>query len=262
MAGSSQAPAPTLGKARLVPTSAIYPLLRPELRASLERGHQILAEGMQARSQLLRAGTVIVRQDEPHDFVHVLFTGWTARCRILPDGTRQLIAIFLPGDIFGVKSLFMHTQPDAVMALSDVTIGSINHKAAHELAAIDPKVALRLMFQLGEEERRLHNWCVALGRPGIERMAMLLLDLQGRLDRLGLLQGDGFHLPMTQQDVGDRTGLSYVHVNRVLRDLRERGVVTWQRSIVTIHDLSQLKKIALPLLDVFDRGAEGFGPPM
>lgn len=245
-----------------MPTSTVYPLLRPELQPAIDVGQQVLTEGMQTRSQLLRAGTVIVRQDEPHDFIHVLYTGWAARSRILPDGTRQLIAIFLPGDIFGVKTIVMHTQPDAVVALTDVTIGSLNHKAAHELATTDPNVALRLMFQLGEDERRLHNWCVALGRPGIERMALLLLDLRGRLERLGLLHGDGFHLPMTQQDVGNRTGLSYVHVNRVLKELRERGVLTWQRGVVTVHDLSQLKAIALPLLDAFDREAEGFGPPM
>ena len=245
-----------------MPTSTVYPLLRPELRPAIDIGHQVLTEGMQARSRVLHAGTTIVHQDAPHDFVHLLHTGWTARSRILPDGTRQLISIFLPNDLFGVKALLMHTQPDSIVALTDVTISSINHKAALELAARDPNVALRVMFQLGEDERRLHNWSVALGRPGIERMALLLLDLRGRLERLGFLQGDGFHLPLTQQDVGDRTGMSYVHVNRVLKEMRERGVVTWRKGIVTIHDLPQLKKLALPLLDVFDRGAEGFGPPM
>jgi CRP-like cAMP-binding protein len=245
-----------------MPTSTVYPLLRPELRAAIDRGDQALARAIQARSQVLSAGTVIVPQDAPHDFVHVLLTGWAVRSRILVDGTRQLISLLLPNDLFGVKTLVMHTQPDAVIALTSATIGSIDCKTARELAARDPNVALRLMFQLGEDERRLHNWTVALSRPAVERIALLLLDLRGRFERLGFLQGDSFHLPLTQQDAGDRLGLSVVHINRVLRELRERRVVTWQKGIVTVHDLPQLKAIALPLLDVFDREAEGFGPPM
>ena len=79
------------------------------------------------------------------------------------------------------------------------------------------------MFQLAEDERRLHNWVTALGKGHAdERIATLLLDLRGRLHaQAGLANGDGFYIPMTQQEMADHLGLTLVHVNRVLRRLRE-----------------------------------------
>ena len=242
-----------------MPTSAVYPLLRPDLRHAIDRGHAALGSVMRPSQRVISAGTVIIREEEAHDFVYLLHSGWVARSRQLCDGERQIIVTFLPNDIFGVKSIFLEKQPDSVVALSDATVSSVDRRTARDLAARDPDVALYLMFQLGEDERRLHNWVTALGRPALERIAFMLLELRGRLDRLGLLNGDGFRLPMTQQDMGDSAGLSFVHVNRTLREMRERGILRIDRGVVHIEDLAKLRDLALPVLDVFERQAKGFG---
>ena len=242
-----------------MPTSAVYPLLRPELREAVERGHANLAAVMRPTSRRVKAGAVVIREEEPHDLLYLVDSGWFARSRDLCDGDRQLLVVFLPNDIFGVKCMLLEKQPDSVVALTDGWISSIDRHTARDLAARDPDVALHLMFQLGEDERRLHNWTIALGRPALERIGLLLLDFRGRLHRLGLLQDDSFRLPMTQQEIGFRTGLSMVHVNRTLRELRERHIASVQKGTVTISNLSGLRRLALPLLDVFEREEPAFG---
>jgi CRP-like cAMP-binding protein len=116
------------------------------------------------------------------------------------------------------------------------------------------------MFQLAEDERRLHNWVAALGRGSAdERIATLLLDLRGRLCWAGLAKGDGFQMPMTQQEIADHLGLTLVHVNRVLRRLREAGIVTVQRGVVTVNEMARLSRLAAPLQDIYERTTPEFG---
>ena len=242
-----------------MPRRAPYPLLRPELRSRIAAGEAALARAMEAGSKAFPARTHIIGQEQDHAYMYIVRSGWLARTRQLLDGQRQMILVFLPEDLFGVKSLFLNRHPDTVVTLSDVTVSGLHQEEARRLAAANPDIALRLMFELGEEERQLHNWSVALGRPGLERVAFMLMEMHGRLEPLGLVEGGSFRIPMTQQDIGDRTGLSYVHVNRVLRELRERNLVTIDRGTATITDLLGLREVALPLLDMFDRDNPAFG---
>lgn len=225
----------------------------------MEQGYRAILGAMADDVRKVEPGVRIVREGEPHDRIYHLDAGWVARSRQLVDGDRPLIMTFLPNDIFGVKCLLLDKQPDDIVALSQATVRSTDRWRLSELAAREPGVSLHLMFQLAEDERRLHNSVLALARPAIERIAFMLLELRGRLDRLGLLQGDEFRLPMTQQDIGDTAGISYVHVNRTLRELRERGLVSVERSVVKISDLRGLRKLAYPLLDAFERNDGSFG---
>src|SRR3954466_1403051 len=110
------------------------------------------------------------------------------------------------------------------------------------------------------DERRLHNWVTALGRGNAEeRIATLLLDLRGRLFQAGLANGSEIQMPLTQQEIGDHLGLTLVHVNRVLRRLRENGIVTVQRGIITVDDITRLAKIAAPMQDIYERETPEFG---
>jgi DNA-binding transcriptional regulator LsrR (DeoR family) len=109
-----------------------------------------------------------------------------------------------------------------------------------------------------EEERRLHNWIVGLGQGGAdERTAMLLLDLRARLITSGAMAAGSlsYSLPLTQAQLGDFLGLTAAHVNRVLRTLREEGVVTVRDGLVTIDSLEQLVQRAYPLLDAYERAS-------
>ena len=244
-----------------MPNVTEFPLLRPELVETLRRGDTLLTEAMSQNRKRFRKGDEIIRAGEPCDTIYRLEAGWVSRSRVLDDGRRSLITVFLPGDLFGVKSMLLTEQPDAVVALGNVTALAIQHDQLEKLFAAEPSVALRIAFQLGEDELPVHNYVIALGRGNAEeRIATMLVELHGRLVLAGLCQNGVFQMPMTQQDIGDLAGLTLVHVNRVLRRLRENGLATvGRRGMVQIHDMTGLHRIAQPILDIFERSRPEFG---
>src|SRR3954463_16306061 len=214
-----------------------YPLHRPELHDLLTRGEATIKAAMSPPIRR-REGDILVATGEESSTVYLLESGWVARTRIIEDGRRQIIMVFLPGDLMGIKSMLLEHQPDTIECLTAAHVRMIDQKHLLDLVAQDHAVSVRVMFQLGEDERRLHNWVAALGKGSAEeRIATLLLDLRGRLSQAGLATGDGFQMPMTQQEIADHLGLTLVHVNRVLRRLREAGIVTVQRGAVMVDEI-------------------------
>src|SRR3954454_17847063 len=236
-----------------------YPLHRPELRDLLIRGDATLRQAM-GRPSLRRKGEALIKTGGDSGTVYLLEHGWVAQTRLIDDGRRQIMMVFLPGDLMGVKSMLFECQPDTIECLTDARVRTIDHKRLLDLVAQDHAVSVRVMFQLAEDERRLHNWVAALGRGHAdERIATLLLDLRGRLHQAGMANGGGFQLRMTQQEIADHLGLTLVHVNRVLRRLRESGIVTVQRGVVIVDEMARLSQLAAPLQDIYERGTPEFG---
>src|SRR3954447_6152828 len=235
-----------------------YPLHRPELRNLLTRGEVTIKNAMTPPIRR-REGDILVATGEESGTVYLLEAGWVARTRMIEDGRRQIIVVFLPGDLMGIQCMLLERQPDTIECLTDVHVRMIDHKHLLELVAQDHAVSVRVMFQLGEDERRLHNWVAALGKGSAEeRIATLLLDLRGRLIQAGLANGDRFRMPMTQQEIADHLGLTLVHVNRVLRRLREAGIVTVQQGFVTVGSIERLSQIAAPMQDIYERATPAF----
>src|SRR3954465_9586182 len=236
-----------------------YPLHRPELRDLLIRGEAILQQAMGPPS-LCREGAKLVSTGEESRTVYLLESGWVARTRTTEDDRRQIMMVFLPGDLMGIKSMLLERQPDTIECLTDARVRIIDYQRLRDLVAQDHAVSIRVMFQLAEDERRLHNWVTALGKGmADERIATLLLDLHGRLHWTGSANGGGFYMPMTQQEIADHLGLTLVHVNRVLRRLREAGIVTVQRETVKVDEMARLSQLAAPLQDIYERSAPEFG---
>src|SRR3569832_2218468 len=161
--------------------AARFMLHRPEQIGSLVRGDQKLLELMKGSVQSLPAGRVLVHADSDHDFVYRLRSGWACRNRAIADGRDQFILIFLPGDLFAVKSLFVTRHPDRVQALSNVVVERIHYAQLQEAYARDVDIANRCLWQVIEEERRLHSWVFGLGQGSAEeRLALLVIVLRGR----------------------------------------------------------------------------------
>jgi CRP/FNR family transcriptional regulator, anaerobic regulatory protein len=239
-----------------MPDSARFALHRPELSESLDRGEQKILRLLQGSSRQLGANEVLIEPNRDHPYVYRLLSGWICRIRALPDGRDQCILMFLPGDLFAVKSMFVDRHPDQVRTLSRCVVESIHHRELHRVFAEDVDVANRCMWQVVEEERRLHNWVVSLGQGSAdERLAMLLIDFHGRLQGAGVCpQGSlQYEMPLTQSQLADHLGITAIHVNRVLKGFRESGIVVVRDSEVKILDLFRLSQIAYPLLDVHER---------
>src|SRR3954449_12866950 len=236
-----------------------YPLHRLELRDLLIRGEAILQQAVGPPS-LCREGAKLVSTGEESRTVYLLESGWVARTRTTEDDRRQIMMIFLPGDLMGIKSMLLERQTETIECLTDTRVRTLDYKRLLEFVAQDHAVSVRVMFQLAEDERRLHNWVTALGRGNAEeRIATLLLDLRGRLFQAGLANGSEIQMPLTQQEIGDHLGLTLVHVNRVLRRLRENGIVTVQRGMITVDDITRLANIAAPMQDIYERETPEFG---
>jgi len=235
-----------------------YALLRPDLLPSLQRGVTAVAGLMAGHSKTLRPGAALMEMGEGHETVYRVRAGWFVQVRALPDGRNQIIEVFVPGDLVGVKTMFLAQQFETVQAL---TIAAVEHapcRQMRDLSASNPDVSLRLMWQILEDERRLHAGIVSLGQGNAdERMAQMLLDFHGRLADADLICEDAseFPLPMTQQHLSDLLGISEVHVNRVLRRLREQGLVTMHSGKVRLLNRSALEMLACPVQDAFERGS-------
>jgi CRP/FNR family transcriptional regulator len=231
----------------------LYPLHRPQIYDRLCRGDVLINEAMRDGSATLHRGQRIVGSEGERGTIYRVRTGWLARARSMSDGRQQIVSVRLPGDLIGVRRLLVTTPTTSLECLTSVTLGRIERSRMEKLVEDSPEVALRVMFQLAEDERRLHNWVVALGRGAAEeRVAAMLIDLHFRLNHLGLTREGRFHFPMNQQQISDHLGMTVVHVNRTLRKLRERGIATIRNGTATLHDLPALRALAEPFLDPMD----------
>ncbi|RYG38660.1 MAG: Crp/Fnr family transcriptional regulator [Burkholderiales bacterium] len=241
--------------------SANYALHRPELREALERGEAKIRKLMASDVLELADDTVLIEADRPHDYVYRMRHGWAGRVRTIPDGRSHYILVFLPGDLFAVKSMFVRKHPDAVQLLSRAVVERMHYRDLQAAYATDPDISLRCTWQVVEEERRLHNWVVGLGRGSAEeRFAALICQLRGRLQLSGAIARDAqtFQLPMTQEQLADHLGISPVHVNRVLRVFREAGLLEWKSRLLTVLDPAGLGDVASPLLDSYEKSEPAF----
>jgi CRP/FNR family transcriptional regulator, anaerobic regulatory protein len=241
--------------------SARFALHRPEFLGALVRGEEKIASLLRGSSFALGAHQTLIKAGTEHRFVYRMLEGWACRTRELSDGRNQFILVFLPGDLFAVKSMFVTRQPDAVISLSAMVAERIDYRELHEAYIKDSDIATRCTWQVMEEERRLHSWVTGLGQGSAEeRLALLLIDFRGRLVLSGTIPEGSltYPMPLTQSQLADHLGITAVHVNRVLRAFREAGIVTVRNGCVSIADLDTLVQRASSLLDVYERGSSAY----
>jgi CRP-like cAMP-binding protein len=190
-------------------------------------------------------GATLVRDGDASGQLYTLFSGWALRHRLLPDGRRQIIRVVLPGDTIGLDGLFLEPPQYSVQAASDVTFCVLDGRLVPEMFAMLPRLGRRLTRLALLEQRALETHLSVVGRCSAEeRIAFAFLDIHGRLVTRRLINGDTFRLPITQQQLADFAGLNIIHTNRVLRRLRERGIMTIQSHMVQIHELAALRRLA------------------
>jgi CRP/FNR family transcriptional regulator, anaerobic regulatory protein len=188
---------------RQLPEDYSASLTRPEIEALLRRGKRELQAAMSPTPRVLRRGEILVEMGTPHEFVYSVESGWLSRSRTIEDGRRQIIVIFLPGELCAIKTIFMTHQPDCIEALTPASTRQVHFRDACTLAAQDFAVAMHLAWQLALDERHLHNWNVRLGRANAEeRLAALLLELRHRLMGVGVGSAQQrYPLPLTQEQI-------------------------------------------------------------
>jgi CRP-like cAMP-binding protein len=171
--------------------------------------------------------------------------GWAARAEILKDGGRQITAILLPGDFCDLHVTILGEMDHDIVALTDARVAYVPHKAMEELPAMRPELGRALWWATLVDEAVLRSWISNIGRrDAYQRLAHLFCELHARLKLVGLVEGDRFDLPMTQEVLADAQGLTPVHVNRTLQALRGEGLIELSERMLTILDVARLHKAA------------------
>ena len=211
-------------------------LTRPDIEA-IERLPIIVKE--------LPAQSAIVREGERPTQSCLLIEGFACRSKTTDVGKRQILSIHIAGDIPDLQSLHLHVMDHDVTTLSACTVGFISHDALRTLTHERPLVAEAMWRETLIDAAVFREWIVNVGRrPAAARMAHLIAEIGKRLEGIGIGSGDRYDLPMTQIDMADALGLSPVHVNRVIQELRRSGVLELRKHSVAIRDVPRLMQLA------------------
>src|SRR5271163_3364441 len=159
--------------------------------------------------------------------------------------TCRLFALPIPGDIIGLRSLLLRTSDHTFSTLTDAVVCRVEESRVKEAMSEFPLLGCAILWATSRDESMLVEHLVSLGRrSAVERTAHFFLELYDRLRLVGLASGNKFTCPLSQALLADALGLSAIHINRVLRQLRERRLLTFHEGVVTIHRLSELATMA------------------
>ena len=185
-------------------------------------------------------GKDVLHVGEQPDFVYVVESGWAARYAIRRDGSRRITGFMLPGDLCGIHAFVALPMEHAVTALTNCEIVRIKSKAIYAASAASPAIVRAMWRAKLADEAVLRMWLLN-SRDAAQALAHLLCELHARADAIGEAEDGGFHLPATQEQIGDALGITAVHTNRMLRQLRTRGLVEVLNGRVAIPDVRALR---------------------
>jgi len=202
-------------------------------------------ERLGSTTRTVRRGSDIIVHGRAYDSLFVLAEGFALRYRILVDGRRQALNVSIPGDTIGYPAYFFETALYSVSALSNAVIYVISFADVATIFRDHPRVALAMFCSVARETAMFGEHLADVGwRSAYERLAHFLLEMATRLAAIGLSDGGTFDLPLTQTKLADVLGLSIPHVNRMLRRLREDGLIEMTGPRVRIADRSALAALA------------------
>jgi CRP-like cAMP-binding protein len=227
----------------IVEATPAHPLLmKLEQHGALPTADRNLLGRMLADIRTFEGRRDIIRMGENPEFVHLMIEGWACRYSIVDDGQRQITAFLVPGDFCDAHITMLGRMDHSIGALGRARVAFIAKDLMAEVAE-RPALTRSLWWASLVDEGILRAWLVNMGRrDAYDRVAHLICELEARLKSVGIGSSDRFELPLTQEDMGDALGLSPVHVNRVLRRLREQNLMTISNKILTIQNLSELRR--------------------
>jgi CRP-like cAMP-binding protein len=205
------------------------------------------AESRRMAQYRLNSRAHLYQEGAPATAAYTLFSGWLMLYRNHSDGSRQGLRVALPGDFIGYAPLSEAAYSHGALAITDVTVCGFRQADLHAMIDHHPDLARQITSIQAHYMQVCETNILGLGRKTAEqRIAYAVVELFHRLERRDQLLGDGNEIPfpMTQEMLGELTGLTPVHTNRVLRKLRSEGVMISERQRIEILDLQKLTEIA------------------
>lgn len=208
------------------------------------RGPSIVQQPGWQQFRTAHANENIVSQDASSDHIHILCGGWAFRFLKLVKSPRQILNVLLPGDIFSPTAVFEEWSHSSVQALTAAQVSLFDRAEVRARLAANPLILEELARSCGAKQRDADELLAILGRGSAEkRIAYLFLHLMRRLVHRTVIRAHRFRFPLRQQHIAEITGLTPVHVSRVLKTFRERSLIELSGGCLTILDFSELERI-------------------
>jgi CRP-like cAMP-binding protein len=191
------------------------------------------------RRQGFRAKDDVVREGEEPRFVRLVTDGWACRYKYLEDGRRQVLGLFMPGDICDLNVFVLREMDHFIGAVTPLTVAQISREVFEEVTLAHPRLLQALWWDALVSSAIQREWLVNLGqRSAYERITHLLCETYLRMRAAGLARGPSCEFPLTQTVIADISGLSTVHVSRTFQTVRDEGLMEIRDKVLTIHDLA------------------------
>jgi len=188
---------------------------------------------------------VMVRAGERLDHCHLLLSGFAARSQEDSAGNRQIVGISIAGDLLDIHGVVLGRMEQELVALSACDVASIPHGEVRGLILSSVGLLRTFTLQGAIDHAIQAAWIQALGsKRGTAKIAHLFCEMQLRLGVVGLATQMGFPMPMSQQELADYAGMTHVHLNRCLKELREAGLLTFASGWAKVTDWEGLKRLA------------------
>jgi CRP-like cAMP-binding protein len=189
-------------------------------------------------------GAHIIRDGDKPDHCSLLLSGFAYRYKITGEGARQIISLHMPGEFVDLQNCFLGVADHSVQTLTEVEAAYIPRLALQDLALGRPAVARALWIDTLIDSSIFREWVVNVGRRDSRaRVAHILCEFSLRLEAAGLAKDHRYHLPMTQEQLADAVGLTSVHVNRVLKQLTELGLIRRDKRTIFIEDWPRMREV-------------------
>ena len=191
------------------------------------------------------AGRTIVRTGSTLSASTLLVDGIVCRYKDLADGQRQIMELHVAGDFVDLHGFLLKQLDHNVGTMTPVRVASFPHEAIRGITETHPHLGRMLWFSTLLDAAIHREKILSIGRrSALARIAHILCELLVRLRIVGLAEDSGYALPLTQADLADVTGLTSVHVNRMLKKLRDENLLTFRGGTVTIEDWDRLQRVA------------------
>ncbi|WP_158808823.1 Crp/Fnr family transcriptional regulator [Beijerinckia sp. L45] len=212
--------------------------------APLSPSDRLVLEEISTGGETHEAGILLAQAGDALEGIFVVVEGLACSFKLRSDGARQITAYLVPGDFCDVD-VAPQIMDHCFGTLSACRIAKVSRETLRQVKQGRPAVAEALHISALVDEATLREWLMNIGRRSAEeRIAHLFCELSTRMQAVGLVEDNSFRLPLTQFDLGDTLGLSYVHVNRTLQVLRQQGLIVLRGKTLTILDAAGLKALA------------------
>jgi CRP-like cAMP-binding protein len=198
-----------------------------------------------AEVRTLSADEIVVRAGRVLTFSVLLLDGFMCRYKDLSDGQRQITELHVPGDFADLHSFTLKRLDHNILTMTPCRIAIVPHEKLEGITERFPHLTRLLWFTTNLDAAIHREWEVSLGRrTALSRISALFCEMKLRLEVVGLTEGMSYDFGLTQTDLAECVGLTPIHVNRTLKELRERGLVQFRGGRVTIHDWNGLTRVA------------------